>query len=377
MGYNGEKNSAAPAAGNITVAVNAGGTGTVKVTGLVMGDTVKVYDTATDGNLLGTGTMTATSSQVVVNIPSLSNSGGYVYISVKGAGKTESSRTAVAFSSVSAAPLESSVTVDNNVDLNDTIVVTNLSANDLVKAYDSAQGGTLLGKAICSGSQAVISIPQLTENAGTVYITVTSFGKSESARTEVAYSAEQYSNAPYLGSITVVNNAGVPDTVTVTGLAPNDVVIVYDMGSGGTMLGYSIVPSGNTQATVKINDLGSTSGTVYVSVINMGKYESGRTAVKYTAEQNTTAPYEGNISVTNSSSSGTVTVKGLSGGDVIKIYDSAEGGTLLGVATVSSTGNQVSISVSALAANGGSIYVSVASIGKNESSRTRVSYMAR
>lgn len=377
IGYNAEKSSVAPAVGNITVTVNAGGAGTVKVTGLVMGDTVKVYDNAVDGNLLGTAAMTATSSQVVVNIPSLSNSGGYVYVSVKGTGKTESSRTAAGFNSVSAAPLESSITINNNVDLNDTIAVANLSANDLVKVYDSAQGGTLLGKAICSGSQAVVSIPQLTENSGTVYITVTSFGKSESARTEVDYAAEQYSNTPYLGNITVVNNAGIPDTVSVTELAPNDVVIVYDMSNGGTMLGYSIVPSGNTQAVVKINNLGSTSGTVYVSVINIGKYESGRTAVKYTAEQSTTAPFEGDISVINSSTSGTVTVKALSGGDIVKIYDSAEGGTLLGVATVSSTGNQVSISVSSLAASGGSVYVSVTSIGKNESSRTRVSYMAR
>lgn len=375
-GFTAEKSSTAPLSGNITVNVSAGMSGTVKVTGLVADDIVRVYDAPEAGNLLGTGTMTSGGSQVVVSIPSPGSNGGYVHVSVKSAGRTESVRTAAGYAALSTAPLESNVSIVNNVEFNDTITVTSLNANDLIKVYDSAQGGTLLGKAIYNGTQAVVSVSQLTESAGSVYITVTSFGKSESARTEVGYPAEQSSTAPYIGNITVVNNAVISDTITVTGLVPNDVIIAYDMSSGGTMLGYAITPSGSTQATIRNIDLGSTGGTVYISVISLGRYESGRTGVQYIAEKDSIAPLEGNISIVNDSASGVVTVTGLTGNDVVKVYNSAEGGNLLGVATVPATDTRASITVD-MQVKDGSLYISVTSVGRYESGRTKADYVAR
>jgi hypothetical protein len=157
---------------------------------------------------------------------------------------------------------------------------------------------------------------------------------------------------------------------------PNDVIIAYDMSNGGTMLGYAIVASGSTQATIKNIDLESTGGTVYVSIISLGKYESSRTGVQYIAEKDSIAPLEGNINIVNGSASDVVTVTGLAENDVVKVYDSAEGGSLLGVATVSASGTQISITVDMLA-NGGSLYISVTGVGRYESSRTKVDYVAR
>lgn len=378
VGFTAEKCSTAPVSGNITVTNNAGMAAIVTVTGLTVNDVVKVYDAAEGGNLLGSATMSSLKSSVVVDIPQLGTSSGFVYVSVKSVGKTESPRTAASYTAVSAAPQESNVTIVNNVNINDTITVSGLNANDMIKVYDSAQGGTLYGKASTTGTQATVSVPQLTTGAGTVYITITSFGKAESTRTAVDYSAEQNSTAPYEGNIEIVNNAVIADTVTVTGLSPYDVVRVYDTANGDNILGYATVPSGNSQVTVKISQLGTAAGTVYISVISLGKYESNLTPVLYTTEQSSIAPSEGNISIVNGTgTSGTVTVTGLQGNDTVKVYDSPTGGNMLSLVTVPSTGTQTSFTITQMNVNGGSIYISVTSTGKTESDRTRASYPAR
>lgn len=56
--------------------------------------------------------------------------------------------------------------------------------------YDAERGRNLIGTATVSSNenQAVITIPQLPENA---YISVTNIGKDESSRTKVGYVAER------------------------------------------------------------------------------------------------------------------------------------------------------------------------------------------
>src|SRR5690606_8791140 len=72
--------------------------------------------------------------------------------------------------------------------------------------------------------------------------------------------------------------------VTASGLAPGDIVYVYDAPAGGSLLGTAAVPAGSTQAQVIIPQLGSDSGHVYVSVAKSGDNESSRTSVSYTSE---------------------------------------------------------------------------------------------
>lgn len=89
--------------------------------------------------------------------------------------------------------------------------------------------------------------------------------------------------APDSTSIAVYNYVyGLDDKVVVNSLSVGDTVYVYDAASGGTLLGHSI--SGGTSTTVNIPQLGTSSGTVYVSKLTGGYPESERTGVPYTAE---------------------------------------------------------------------------------------------
>ena len=107
----------------------------------------------------------------------------------------------------------------------------------------------------------------------------------ESDRTMKAYLGEQISNAPLSGNIAVVNNKiGKPDTITVSGIVATDKVKVYSAATGGVVLGTVTVATSQNMATISITQLGTTSGSVYVSVTSVGKLESARTAQTYTAE---------------------------------------------------------------------------------------------
>lgn len=88
-------------------------------------------------------------------------SAGNVYVSVKSVGKTESSRTSASYAAVSAATLESNVTIVNNTGINDTMTVIGLAANDLVKVYASNAGESILSYAtVASGSTQAVSVKQ-------------------------------------------------------------------------------------------------------------------------------------------------------------------------------------------------------------------------
>jgi uncharacterized protein (DUF2141 family) len=150
--------------------------------------------------------------------------------------------------------------------------------------YDASTGGTLLGTASsAAGTQAIVTIPQLTSGAGSVYVSVTSFGQTESARTQAAYIAVQNSSAPSLAYI-VVNNTETSKTVTVSSLAPDDYIQVYDAAAGGNLLGSATASTGSTQITVTVTQLSNSGGSIYISDTSQGKNESSRTQVQYAAE---------------------------------------------------------------------------------------------
>jgi hypothetical protein len=197
--YLAEPVSTAPAATAITVTNNATGTNdTVAVTGLTSGDVVKVYSSSTGTTESGTATVADSATTATVTIAQLGTTAGTAYISVTSTGKDESSRTAKAYIAepsltVSTAPAAAAITTTNNATgTNDTVAVTGLTAGDVVKVYSSASGGTAIGTAtVATGATtATVSIAQLGTTAGTVYVSVTSTGKAESARTAKAYSVQ-------------------------------------------------------------------------------------------------------------------------------------------------------------------------------------------
>lgn len=379
IAYDAEAVSSPLEAGNVEVTNNSGMSDTIKITGLQEYDVIKIYTAASGGTKLATVTADTNTLTATANVSQLGTSSGSIYVTVTNWGRNESSRTKVQYEPESVAANASDIFIVNNVGMSDTITVYNLGENDTVKVYDAATNGNLVGSAsVAPGSTKVtITVSQLTVAAGKVYISVTNYGRAESSLTKATYLSEQSTIAPYIGDIYIVNNVDIDDTVTVYNIVPGNVIKVYTTASGGTLLGYATVAANKTEATVTVDDLGSTAGTVYVSLIVKGKNESSRTEVSYVAESKSTAPYSGNIYVTNNVSiSDTVLVTGLNVGDKIKVYSSASGGELLGSVTVATGSTQAKVSVKQLGIDAGSVFVSVTSKGKTESKRTEAEYVS-
>jgi len=379
--YGAEQSSTPPDANNIMITNNAIIADTINVTGLSVGDVVKVYNLGVAGSVIGTGTVPANSDQATITISQLSSGAGTVYLTTTSVGKLESQRTAASYASEtkSSTLASSNVVVTNNYGSSDTVRVVNLLTGDVIKVYDSAVGGNLLGSATVASpnSSATASINQLGGVAGSVYVTVTSTSKTESDRTKVDYLAETSSTAPDPLNVTIVNNAGKAGTITVCNLVGNDVITVYDSGVGGNILGTATVGTYDTQGIVSVAQLGSSAGSVYISITSKGKMESNRTKADFTAKPLSDAPEAGNITIVNNAGiQDTITVNNLQAQDIVKVYDALTGGNLLGTGTVGANSTQVVVPITQLGINAGSAYVSVTNLGKVEGNRTKVDYLA-
>ncbi|MBW7474975.1 hypothetical protein K0T92_09480 [Paenibacillus oenotherae] len=375
--------STAPVAANITVANNKVGTSdTVKVTGLAAGDVVSVYKAATGGTAVGTATVAEDATDATVTIEQIAATAGSVYVSVKSEDKLESVRTVKAYDSeISAAPAATAITVTNAATgTADTVKVTGLVAGDIVNVYGVATGGTVLETATVAEDATEVTVSKvdmLTETGGTAYVTVTKANKLESTRVAKAYVTQPVSTAPVAANITVANNKlGVDDTVKVTGLAAGDVVSVYKAATGGTAIGTATVAEDATEATVTIEQIAATAGSVYVSVKSEDKLESVRTVKAYDSEI-TAPPVANNIVVLNNDGSDDIVrVTGLQAGDIVKVYDVATGGTAVGTATVADGKSSVNVSIEQLSVSAGKVYISITRGNKQESTRVVKDYIA-
>ncbi|MEQ8173446.1 MAG: hypothetical protein ABRQ26_00130 [Syntrophomonadaceae bacterium] len=361
-----------PGVNHIMVTNNAGMPDTVKVVNLQPGDIVKVFTADLSGKL---GQATAISRSVSIKIPQIGESDGIIQVTVTSRGKTESSPTEVSFVAEpqSNTPAPGDIIITNNAGRSDTVKVVNLLSGDIVKVYDK-DISQILGQAkVATGSSStIIKIAQLSTNAGTIKVTVTSKGMRESVPTdEIPYAAEVSSSAPDAANITVVNNAGQPDTVTVAGLSSGAVVKVYPDNISAIPLGKATVPTGAPSITIRINQLGTLAGSVFVSVANPGQAESGRTDKAYEAEAQSTAPTQDTITINNyAGASDTITVTGAEG-DRIKVYSDVGLNTLLGQATIAKGATSATVTVTQLGAAGGDVWVTISSTGKAESDSTQ------
>jgi hypothetical protein len=130
-----------------------------------------------------------------------------------------------------------------------------------------------------------VKISQLGTTAGSVYITITTPGTLESKRVVKSYSAESATDGPSLKSIKITNNKiGTNDNIAVYGLAVGDVIKVYSSKIITSTMATATVGAGTTVGTISISQLGTTSGTLYLTVTTNGKTESNRTARSYAAE---------------------------------------------------------------------------------------------
>ncbi|MGS0763922.1 fibronectin type III domain-containing protein [Syntrophomonas curvata] len=83
--------------------------------------------------------------------------------------------------------------------------------------------------------------------------------------------------APCAGDIVItVNPEGTDDTLTVSGVAANDIIKVYNAPTGGDLIATRTVAAGPTSEAVSIGKINTGSGSVYVSVTSSFRPESGR-----------------------------------------------------------------------------------------------------
>lgn len=320
------------------------------------------YDIMIDNDIINTTRLTYTHI--------LSSKGPHIY---KIRSKDSSSVGEwTSFNVVSAPPSASNISVVNNkFGVDDLVNINGLVEDDLVKVYSSQTGGLLLGESYVSAgtTSAKIQISQLGSASGNIYVAVKKPGTNESLRTSQTFLSEA-SPALSPSYITVVNNyIDTADTVTVSALSEGDIINVYN--TGGNQIGTGKVDTGETTVVVTVPQLGSTSGTVYVSVIKVNKLESTKVGKGYSSEPTSTEPLSTTIAITNNKFgiNDTVLVTGLVEKDIINVYNSLTGGTLIGSGTVGTGNTSLTISIPQLGSSGGTLYFSKKSEGKLESSR--------
>lgn len=271
--------------------------------------------------------------------------------------------------SITAALAASKVTVKNNYNKNDSVTVSGIQKENLIKVYDKSSGGKLLASKKSTGTSTTLSIKQLSQKAGKVYVTNTKAGSLESARTAVSYKAEP--SAPLKASqVKITNNRAKNDVIKVSSIKKGDTIKVYNKASGGKLL-VSKKAKG-TSVDLSVKQLSQKAGKVYVSVTKSGLLGSSKTAISYKAEQS--APLKASqIKVKNNKGkTDTITVKSLKKGDTIKVYNKASGGKLL--VSKKSAGTSTTLSVKQLGKKAGSVYVSITKSGLRESSKVKMSY---
>jgi len=268
---------------------------------------------------------------------------------------------------LSTPPVQNNIAITNNLEIADTIKVTNLKSGDLVTVYgDNGALGTATVPE--TSTEAIVSIPQLGIASGSVFVTVTSAPLIESARVEQIYAAEVL--PPKVENITIVNNVSISDTIKVVGLNAGDIVKVYKTDSIITTLATAKVAALKTEATISISQLSKDPGSVFVTVTGLGLKESVRIEKTYVAEQLSTKPVADKIKIVNNALiPDTVNVIGLSEGDIVKVYNVVAQGKALGTSTVAKGKNQATVSISQITEAAGKVYVSVTNKGKLESER--------
>ena len=172
--------------------------------------------------------------------------------------------------------------------------------------------------------------------------------------------------------ISVENNYNKDDIVTVRSITKGDVIKVYN--SKGTLLATS-KPATTNYTKVAIKQLGTGKGTILVSRISPNKAESGTVSASFAAEPAVSSSISAQQTtiVNNKGKNDTITVKSLTKGDKVKVYDAK--GTLIATSGAAAK-DSVVISVKQLGTGKGTVYLTRLTPNKLESGKTAVSYAA-
>lgn len=171
------------------------------------------------------------------------------------------------------------VKVSNPKGAADIVKVAGVQAGDTVRVYN-AKGKVIATKKATTDNVRFGSL-NLGAKKGTIAATAQSETGLESAKTTTAFKAEPVSKAIAKASISVANNKGKNDVVTVKGTAAGEKVRVYD-ANGKTL--KTVTATGKT-TKVSIKQLGTKAGKIQVARIQANKHISEKTTVKFSKEK--------------------------------------------------------------------------------------------
>ncbi len=255
------------------------------------------------------------------------------------------------------APTTAQVSVSNQISGSSTITVTGQNPSDVITVYNSSNQAIGTGTVNASGTATVTAT--LIPAGGTLSVSAKR-GTAESSRTSVTYGAAVLSAIP-TSSITIANNYGSQDTVTVNNISEGDLVTIY---SGSTSIGTATANASGT--AVVSTTLNAEGGTINVSRTRSG-VESAYNAVTYSAE--VVPPIAtANVSINNAyGGASTVTVNNLKVGSIVTV---SSNNTILATGTAVNTSLTLPV---VLTPAGGSLSVSVKE-GLLQSATTTVNY---
>lgn len=274
---------AAPAAGDILFANAATGDDWMSVSNVPAGASVTVYDAASGGAVLGSGTSASGTVELAI-AGGIDPLVGTIYVELSRVGMDASERTPVNV----LAPMLTVTTSD--------IAGATNNGKTQVSVSGAPAGATLVYKV---GGTALPQ-PQAGSEAGPGWTALGSAGAASGVVSGVAQgdvihvavlsgsriiaygsgTANMVNTlaAPAAGDITVTNNANGNDTVTVINVQAGVTVSVYSAASGGTALGSKIGFAGPVSVTIP-GGFDGLLGTIYVELSQPGKEASERTAV--------------------------------------------------------------------------------------------------
>jgi len=356
-----------PASENITVVNNSGSADTIDITGLTDKDIVYIYNKSYTSSPVKT--LTATSDTVSTTIDQLGAVPSYIYVSIKSEYKRESPKTPVKYDGEPASSeiLNANVTVTNNISTFDVINISNLVLGDIVRVYTDDFDETPIATCTVDSDTAIIQIPQLSEEKGSIYISLQSLGFLESERTQINYLEEPTSDMLNSNNVTIVNNLGTNDSITVKNLTIGDTITIYPELDGEIPI---ISKTSDSDTMTLPISLVQNSGFLYVSLTNAGMNESKRIKISYSSVTSS-KPNSSDIEIINNyySTDDIITVKNLTAGEIVNIYTVAKDGEPIMSATAET--DTVTISTPQLGLNEGSIYVSVVNPNELESDRVK------
>jgi hypothetical protein len=171
------------------------------------------------------------------------------------------------------------VKVSNAKGAADIVKVAGVQAGDTVRVYDAE--GKVIATKTAKAENITFTKLNIGKKKGTLSITAQGEGRLETEKVATAFKAEPVSKAIAKASVTVKNNKGKNDIVTIKGTVKGEKVRVYD-AQGKTL--KTVTATGKT-TKVSIKQLGKKAGKIQVARIQVGKHISAKTTVKFSKEK--------------------------------------------------------------------------------------------